>query len=79
MVGDAIAVREARESTPSERQHSCLCCGRVIPGVLDEDPSLGLAAGLGLVSEECAYICNDCAAGLIEARRSARSGAARGG
>jgi hypothetical protein len=49
----------------------------VIPGLLDEDPSVGLAAKLGLVSEECAFICNDCTAGLIDARLVARSGTAR--
>ena len=77
MVSDAAAARNPAESGPSERRHSCLCCGRVIPGLLDQDPSVGLAAKLGLVSDECAFICNDCTAGLIDARLVARSGTAR--
>jgi hypothetical protein len=77
MTGDALVARDPRESGPAERQHSCLCCGRVIPGLLDEDPSVGLAPKLGLVSDECAFICNDCTAGLIDARLVTRSGATR--
>jgi hypothetical protein len=49
----------------------------VIPSVLDEDPSVGLAAGLGLVSDALAFICNECTAAMIDARLAARSGAAR--
>jgi len=48
----------------------------VIPSVLDEDPSVGLAAGLGLVSDALAFICNECTAAMIDARLAARSGAA---
>jgi hypothetical protein len=44
-----------------------LCCGRVIPSVLDEDPSVGLAARLGLVSDALAFSCNECTTGMIDA------------
>jgi hypothetical protein len=48
-------------------EHHCLCCNGVIAGVSGEDAGLGLSPVLGLVSDECAYICNDCTAKLIEA------------
>jgi hypothetical protein len=47
------------------------------PSVLDEDPAVGLAARLGLVSDALAFICNECTAAMIDARLAARSGAAR--
>jgi hypothetical protein len=39
----------------------------VIPSVLDEDPSVGLAARLGLVSDALAFSCNECTTGMIDA------------
>ena len=51
----------------STTQHRCLCCNGVITGVPDEDTAIGLSPVLGLVSDECAFICNDCTARLIEA------------
>jgi predicted Rossmann-fold nucleotide-binding protein len=51
----------------SGAQHRCVCCDRVIASLPDEVLSMGLNTTLGLVSEECALICNGCTAGLMEA------------
>ncbi len=50
-------------------QHRCMCCDGVIANLTDEALSIGLDLRLGLVSDECALICNDCTARLIEARK----------
>jgi hypothetical protein len=55
------------DSFGSATQHRCLCCNGVIAGMSDEDTAIGLSSALGLVSDECAFICNDCTARLIEA------------
>lgn len=47
-------------------QHQCICCGGVIDG-LSDDGAVGLDARIGLVSDECAFVCNDCTASLIQA------------
>jgi hypothetical protein len=47
-------------------QHRCLRCGDVIDGIAD-DGALGLDARLGLISDECAFVCNSCTASLIKA------------
>ncbi|MFT4119918.1 hypothetical protein [Bradyrhizobium sp.] len=52
-------------------QHRCLSCHGVIAGVSDQDLGIGLDIRLGLVSDECALICNECTAKLIEARPAA--------
>jgi hypothetical protein len=46
-----------------------MCCNGVIANVPDEAFSIRLDLRLGLVSDECALICNDCTARLVEARR----------
>ena len=51
-----------------EKQPRCLCCDGVIAGGSDQAASVGLDLSLGLVSDECALICNDCTTRLIEAR-----------
>ena len=56
----------------SATQHHCLCCNGVIAGVSDEDAGIGLSPALGLVSDECAYICDNCTAKLIEAAAARR-------
>jgi hypothetical protein len=48
-------------------QHRCICCGGVID-MPDHDLGLGLNLSLGLVSDECALICDSCTANLIAAR-----------
>ena len=55
------------DSFGSATQHRCLCCNGVIAGMSDEDTAIGLSSALGLFSDECAFICNDCTARLIEA------------
>lgn len=64
-------------ATASVTQHRCLCCGGVIAGLSDEDISVGLDATLGLVSDECAFSCNDCTARLIEVAAAQRAHTSR--
>lgn len=47
-------------------QRRCLCCGGIIEGVVDDD-AIGLDARIGLFSDECAFVCNDCTTRLIQA------------
>jgi len=51
-----------------ERLPRCLCCDGVITDISDQAAAVGLDLRLGLVSDECALICNGCTAKLIEAR-----------
>ena len=53
----------------SDRQHRCMCCDGVIENLSSETLSIGLDLKLGLVSDECALICNDCTTKLLEARK----------
>lgn len=46
-------------------QHRCLGCGGIIEISSDQDVSAGLNLALGLVSDECALICDGCASRLI--------------
>jgi len=62
------------QQASSELQHRCMCCDRIIENLSDETISIGLDLKLGLVSDECSLICNDCTARLIsdnQARKSA--------
>ena len=52
----------------ASRQPNCTCCGGVIETSVDQDMALGLNVALGLVSDECALICNSCTSQLIPAR-----------
>lgn len=54
----------------ASRQPSCVCCGGVIETAADQDMSLGLNVALGLVSDECALICDSCTSQLIAAREA---------
>jgi len=45
-----------------------MCCNGIITGLVDQDLSIGLNLKLGLVSDECDHICNQCTAKLIERR-----------
>ena len=47
-------------------QHRCASCDGIIADLAD-DGAVGLDARIGLVSDECAFVCNDCTASLIEA------------
>ena len=58
-------VRE--ESGSVEAPRRCLSCNGIIAGLADQDLGIGLNIKLGLVSDECALICNACTAKLIEA------------
>ena len=69
MMADSVSLaREAAEDRASEARHRCLGCNGIIPGLADQDLAVGLDTRLGLVSDECALICNECTARLIEAR-----------
>jgi hypothetical protein len=61
----------------STTQYRCLCCNGVIAGVPDEDTAIGLSSVLGLVSDECAFICNECTARLIEAAAAQKATTSR--
>jgi hypothetical protein len=61
----------------STTQHRCLCCNGVIAAVPDEDTAIGLSPVLGLVSDECAFICCDCTARLIEAAAAKKATTSR--
>ena len=52
----------------SGRAPRCVCCAGVIEISPDQDMSLGLNVALGLVSDECALICDGCTSRLIAAR-----------
>jgi hypothetical protein len=58
------------DPSASDRLPRCLCCEGVISDLSDQAGAVGLDLRLGLVSDECALICNDCTAKLIEARAS---------
>ena len=62
-VGDHDAAKSLTGQYPR-----CICCNGFIEMSLDEDISLGLNLKLGLVSDECALICDGCAARLAAAR-----------
>ena len=47
-------------------RHQCVCCGGVIDGLAD-DGAIGLDARIGLFTDECAFVCNECTASLIAA------------
>ncbi|MDI3558995.1 hypothetical protein [Bradyrhizobium sp. Arg816] len=49
-------------------QRRCLSCNGIIESLGDQDLDIGLNAKLGLVSDECALVCNACTAKLIEMR-----------
>mgnify|MGYP007020372056 FL=1 len=46
----------------------CMCCGGVIDGLAD-DEAIEFDARIGLFTDECAFVCNNCTASLIAARR----------
>ena len=54
-------------------RHRCISCGGVIELPQDQDLGLGLNLRLGLVSDECALICDGCTASLIAARQAEKS------
>lgn len=54
-------------------QHRCLNCNGIIAGLADQDRGIGLNVELGLVSDECAFICNWCTARLIKLRDAGRN------
>jgi hypothetical protein len=53
----------------------CACCNGVIEKLHDQDIALGLNLALGLVSDECALICDGCTSKLILARQEQKSSA----
>ena len=56
----------------ASRQPRCVCCAGVIEISPDQDMSLGLNVALGLVSDECALICDSCTSRLITAREASK-------
>ena len=68
MTRDVSAIHDLANQSASDTRHRCSCCDRIIPLLPDEDLAVGLDVKLGLVSDECALICNACTASLIETR-----------
>jgi hypothetical protein len=68
MTRQRSAIGVLAEPPASDRLPRCLCCDGVISDLSDQAGEVGLDLKLGLVSDECALICNDCTAKLIEAR-----------
>ena len=54
-----------------EAPRRCLSCNGIIAGLAEQDLGIGLDIKLGLVSDECALICNTCTAKLIETQPAA--------
>jgi hypothetical protein len=54
-------------------QQRCISCGGVVDMPQDQDLGLGLNLRLGLVSDECALICDGCTANLVTARLAQKS------
>jgi hypothetical protein len=77
MISDHAPADLITDTFESATQHRCLCCNGVIVGVSDEDAAIGLSPALGLVSDECAFICNDCTARLIKAAAAQRATTSR--
>jgi hypothetical protein len=69
MAGHATTVDVVAHDIIGEAQHRCMCCGGVIANLSEETIPVGLDLKLGLVTDECALICNACTTRLIEARR----------
>jgi hypothetical protein len=69
MVRHAALADSPKVIIDPDAQHRCICCDGVITNLSDEAFSIGLELKLGLVSDECALICNACTAKLVEARK----------
>ena len=67
---DALARAAACRLKPDR----CMSCNGIIAGVADQDLAPGLDIKLGMVSDECGLVCNECTTKLIEARAKARGG-----
>ena len=67
----------AGEDSSMEASPRCLSCNGVIEGLAGQDLGIGLNIKLGLVSDECALICNACTAKLIEMRPAAGAAVTR--
>lgn len=68
---------QGEESGSVESPRRCLSCNGIIPGLVDQDLGIGLNIKLGLVSDECAFICNGCTAKLTEMRPAAGTAVTR--
>jgi len=64
-----VTPAERRDENLADRFEApprCLCYNGTLPGLADRDIPIGLNAALGLVSDECGLICDDCTTRLIE-------------
>lgn len=65
------------QSGSMDAPRRCLSCNGIIEGLGEEDLGIGLNIKLGLVSDECALVCNACTAKLIEMRPAAAASVTR--
>jgi hypothetical protein len=63
-----LPAHQAADDRAVETTRRCLSCNGIIAGLTDRDLGAGFNPKLGLVSDECALICNECTAKLIEMR-----------
>ena len=68
-----ISLAAADDQKINDR-YRCLSCNGIIAGLADQDLASGLNIELGLVSDECGLVCNECTAKLIQARADTRRG-----
>lgn len=70
MIRHIAFANEAVDDGRAEAQYRCLNCDGVIAALAEQDLGLGLNVKLGLVSDQCALVCNDCTASLTAARKA---------
>jgi hypothetical protein len=73
----AAHISPAHEPADDQRidnRYRCLSCNGIITGLAEQDLAAGLNVKLGLVSDECGLVCNQCTAKLIQARANTRRG-----
>ncbi len=59
----------------SASHHQCVCCAGVIDGLAD-DAAIEFDARVGLFTDECAFVCNDCTASSDRGHGADRNSAA---
>jgi hypothetical protein len=74
MAAHISLAQEPADGQRIDNKYRCMSCNGIIAGVADQDLAPGLDIKLGMVSDECGLVCNECTTKLIEARAKARGG-----